>query len=616
MIYQQQEILSLLLATNPDNDDDVATGGKKECCCPRADNDNESRGSEIPLEILVDHIAPFLDRRTYNSCLILCRRAREILVSSWWIEPKASPRRQQLPPWPRKLVSRDPSCRVRCLTFSEDNAQLACGCADGKIRAWDVRTGELQMPSECHWPDEAVVALAFSNENRIDRRLLASSSTDGTIRIWKMHADRKRPVVAKACETIHALMPKAASVDTAITTTTKRQKTSGIGDNNGDGTDSSLVVASCILCIPSDQAVSLHFSPDDSYLVSGHLRIRTADDVRPTSTIEIRDVRTGLRLRRLEKAGVPVGFLATPPSSPAQKRQRRHHRFYDPYSRNDDDAIVSEEEEHRLISTCGPNTCLKLWSWNRQRCAINNNENEHNHSPIADAPEHAVSGRANSPSVHSNHNRMGREQEKIALDGGRCLHQWFLDRFNTILPLPAATRKTKYDDRNTERNNNYNYSDASACEILVAVINEPSMDSFTVWNTSSPKDRKVFDNTSPYEIRFSPDGSKVASVDDFNTVKVWRISDGVLLKTFAGGDDNEVVRHKHHRYCNCKVGGRCSRTNFQYQEGENSDLFEDDGSRSDDDGGLFPVHELVFSKDSSTVAVISRWYNEIHLFST
>ena len=139
---QQQQQQQRVLPPLPKHD--CSDGAKHRECCYSPSNDNSGQSS-IPLEILVDHVAPFFDRTTYNSCLLLCRRAHHILTTSWWRQIQI-PSQQELPPWPRKLVARDPSCRVRCLTFSDDHLLLACGCSDGKIRSWDVRTGELRRP--------------------------------------------------------------------------------------------------------------------------------------------------------------------------------------------------------------------------------------------------------------------------------------------------------------------------------------------------------------------------------------------------------------------------------------------------------------------------------------
>lgn len=493
MIPQRDDGLSLLTKGKTTGCNNVKKKSRNRRLSPGASTD-----VPLPIEIVVDHIAPFLDRRTYNSCLLLCRKARRILQASWW--------KNQYPPWPRKLVSRDSCCRVRCLEFSNDNLLLACGCSDGKVRSWDVRLGEFPLPPshQSHWPDEAVIALAYSNCNT--NRMLASSSTDGTIRIWQL-----------------------APSSTAMKHNAR------------------LEAPKCTLCVPSNHAVSIHFSPDDSYLVSGHLAERNEQNLLLSSTIEVRDVRTGTLLRRLESGGIPLGFLPPSTSFPISGR---HHKVQ-----------TAPSQEHRLLATCGPNTCLKLWSWNYKNFKDNN-------------------------------------QTENVVNGGRCIQQWFLDRFNTVSSVPTTTNQNKASPSHEPTNR--------SCEMFVATINEPSKDSFSVWNTGSPHERKIFQNTSPYEIQFSPDGTKIASVDDFNTVKVWRISDGVLLKTFSGGSEYNGIPKSYND--SIRFGG------------EENDLDESSVSYTDLDLGigedaLFPIHELVFSKDSSTVAVISRSYNEVHLFS-
>ncbi len=505
MIPHRDDGLSVLTKENHAGFNNVGTKSRIKCYSP-ASKRNESSHVHIPLEILLDHIASFLDRRTYNSCLLLCHKARRILQASWWKNQN-----QQCPPWPRKLVSRDSCCSVRCLEFSHDNLLVACGCSDGKVRSWDVRLGELPLPpsNQSHWPDEAVIALAFSNSNK--NRLLASSSTDGTIRIWKI------PI--QICDNV------------TTTTNVKKQRIP-------------LKAPYSILCFASNHhAVSLHFSPDDTYLVSGHLAARNAQNLQSASTmIEIRNARTGFLLHRLEGGGIPLGFVPSPTSLSSLGRNNNYL-----------------PEEHRLLATCGPNTSLKLWGWKCRQFQEN-----------------------------------GENDNETIVDGGRCIQQWFLDRFNTVSSVPTATTNRNKETGNIQPTN-------GSCEMLVATMNEPSKDSFSVWNTSSPHKRKIFQNTSPYEIQFSPDGTKIASVDDFNTVKVWRISDGFLLKTFSGGAEDDARYHDSIRF-----GGE-----ENYLD-ESSVSYTD----SDFDDALFPIHELVFSKDSSTVAVISRYFNEVHLFST
>jgi len=491
------------------------------------------------------------------------------------------------------------------------------------------------MPEEGHWPDEAVVALAYSN--RSDRRLLASASTDGTIRIWKIRNSKpfSRAILSESLQT-----NKTNNSASSITPVSKNQQTLSIHNDDDDIATNGLTgtfALSCALCIPADYVVSLHFSPGDSYLVSGHLRMRNAEDLHPTSTIEIREVRTGVRLRHLEGAGVPVGFV--PLSSSLHRRQPQPNQ---PQQYNFHESS-QESEEHRLLSICGPNTCLKLWSWNETRSMNSVEEYDDetkNHNlnipnflysqqpPIDQNAEQSATFPALSNHIINN-NILERENYKTHMNDCRCIQQWFLDRFNTVLPVPAAARVNCLH-RKSSNKVEHNYSDDGNCEILVAVINEPK-DSFTVWNTRSTQDRKVFRNTSPYEIRFSPDGTKIASVDDFNTVKVWRVSDGVLLKTFSGVDECETIRSTipstPNHSCNChqapfsRANGNGSISNLCF-ENEDSDetsvsyVCDDFCDNEDGESRLFPIHELVFSKDSSTVAVISRCYNEVHLFTT
>ncbi len=370
-------------------------------------------------------------------------------------------------------------------------------------------------------------------------------------------------------------------------------------DDEVDSVDESpsLVSQNCILSVPSDHVVSLHFSPDDSCLVSGHLAMRNAQDV---GTIEIREVRSGLLLRRIEGGGVPVGFLKFSPL--VQKGQDTFHESI----WGGRDATEVSEEEHQLITTCGPNSCLKLWSWNRTQCFTNDETRNVNTIPgsldhprgIDHLPFHEMGDQSMTIAFPSHLNREDRddaiEQYNTALDNERCIREWSLDRFNTVLPLPTNA---------CQINHSKNYCDDEVtnngfCEILVAGINEASKNSFCVWNTKSPNDRQIFCNTSPYEIQFSPDGTKIASVDDFNTVKVWRISDGKILKTFSGHDES---------YYNDSI---------RFDDEDDSSVSYTDYDFGESEDGLFPIHELVFSKDSSTVAVISRFYNEVHLFST
>ncbi|KAL3917560.1 MAG: hypothetical protein SGILL_004658, partial [Bacillariaceae sp.] len=114
-------------------------------------------------------------------------------------------------------------------------------------------------------------------------------------------------------------------------------------------------------------------------------------------------------------------------------------------------------------------------------------------------------------------------------------------------------------------------------------------------------------NTSPYEVRFSNNCKKVASVDNFNRVKVWNVRTGRHLKTFVQQppppqQQRDSSRHSAGVDLLSSTGG-----------GSSNGSSNSSGTRTLPGG--FPIHELAFCQDS-TVAVISRFYNEIHLFST
>ncbi|KAL3908652.1 MAG: hypothetical protein SGILL_008403 [Bacillariaceae sp.] len=122
-------------------------------------------------------------------------------------------------------------------------------------------------------------------------------------------------------------------------------------------------------------------------------------------------------------------------------------------------------------------------------------------------------------------------------------------------------------------------------------------------SSSCKRVQHSFQNTSPYEIRFSNNCSKVASVDNFNRVKVWNVQSGKLLKTFVQQQPDGSLSSSRH------TAGVDLLSNSDSSEHHSA------SSRGQGLPGGFPIHELAFCQDSA-VAVVSRFYNEIHLFST
>jgi WD40 repeat protein len=452
------------------------------------------------------------------------------------------------------------------MQFSRDGTELACGCSDGVLRVWNVWTGE-QPSLRGHWPGEAVIAVAYSNNNQQKDGvpLLASSSTDHTIRLWKNRKVQHRPRGPFSNE--HE--DKKKSPDASLQNVTIQIRDAG-------------------------HAYALMFSPDDSYLVSGHHpqqqrrrrernqldeeRHGDADENRQQppnqqqpqnhlvpETIYLWSTDTGLQMRRLENAGMPVSFL------------------------HSSSQLADSPTEHRLLSTCAGES-LKLWS---------------------------LGG--------------GKKKRGSGPERAQCLQRLFLEGYSTVMPVPTDLLSNDGDglDLSIHSINTVN-------DIMVASID--GEDSFCVWNTGghdcecvrNPKNcscsdmdesmsslgsnssgrskssckriQHSFQNTSPYEIRFSNNCTKVASVDNFNRVKVWNVQSGRLLKTFVQQDSSSSLSSSRHT-AGVDLLSNCSSSEHS------------PGSRGQGLPGGFPIHELAFCQDN-TVAVVSRFYNEIHLFST
>ncbi|RYP77860.1 hypothetical protein DL771_000957 [Monosporascus sp. 5C6A] len=67
---------------------------------------------------------------------------------------------------------------VLSVAFSHDSKLLASGSSDDTVRLWDTATGQLRQTFEGHQND--VTSVAFSH----DSKLLASGSDDNTVRVW------------------------------------------------------------------------------------------------------------------------------------------------------------------------------------------------------------------------------------------------------------------------------------------------------------------------------------------------------------------------------------------------------------------------------------------------
>jgi len=142
------------------------------------------RNIELPSEVFTSRILPLLDRRSFNHLSAVSKDFYAVMGKI-------------LPPWPERLVAKNHLCCLKSFAFSSHGMLIACGCSDGRIRLWNLQSGE-QKPLDGHWPDEPVHSVVFA---RRSEGLLASASEDHTILIWKLVATnpgsrRKRTILS------------------------------------------------------------------------------------------------------------------------------------------------------------------------------------------------------------------------------------------------------------------------------------------------------------------------------------------------------------------------------------------------------------------------------------
>ena len=375
-----------------------------------------------------------------------------------------------IPPWPSKLKSRDHMTRIRCLAFSDDGTNLACGCSDGMVRTWNVWTGERRRPLQ-DWPGQAVVALSFSR----DGTKLASASTGHTIKIWSL-------------------------------------------DNwTNDG-----IKATTILPLPRNihagHVSCLAFSHDGTKLYSGH---HSSGEI-----LQVWDSNSGTRLLEL-RGGTndPVTCI----------RPCRNDRF--------------------VVATCATR-CLKVWDLTTGRCHQRwGNGKSYNAFRIQQDSDREDRSNDNVPSSLS--------IQIASIESQEGFNVWTTSvrpRTSTAADATSTNSGTPQQERPTS-NSQSSYQHPTIMR---------------------------FGNLCPYEIRFSSNGNKVASVDDFKAVKVWNTTASTTTTAPAQT-----------RWCDGdKKPSSPSDTAL-------SSYFEEED--------LFPIHDLAFANDH-TLAVVSRYYNAIHLF--
>jgi WD40 repeat protein len=126
----------------------------------------------IPPSIIVEYILPFLDRATYDDCILA---NKEVFETSKTVS---------FPPWPQKCLQ--VGSEVSCVAFSSSNKAVACGCENGAVFLWQNRTGH-RITLKGH--EMEVLNIVFSPTEHV----LASGSVDCTVRLWFLKKEDLTP---------------------------------------------------------------------------------------------------------------------------------------------------------------------------------------------------------------------------------------------------------------------------------------------------------------------------------------------------------------------------------------------------------------------------------------